>query len=117
VSLTPERAQELLKELEAATGSLFSPTVLPVLLRQRFNPALEGRILKILDAVLRDGIISDRVKFLNDQRRGIVVRDRAFPFERALTDTYVARDLQAAREYLRQFHLDFSELPSATGRY
>lgn len=101
----------LIKLLEAELGRTFPSEVLPALLRQRFNSALEGRILKILDTVLRDGIISDRAAFLKDQRRGIVVRDSSFPFERPLSEAYIARDIQAAREYLRQFHLDFADLP------
>ena len=104
------RETDLLKELEAQIGGTFAPGVLPVLLRQSFSPALEGRILKVLDAVLRDGVISDRGAFLKDQRRGIVVRDGSFPFERPLSEAYVPRDLPAAKEYVRQFHLDFSDL-------
>jgi hypothetical protein len=99
-----------LKKLENQVGRTFPPNLIAVLWRQRFNPVLESRILKILDSVLRDGIISDRVKFLKDQRTGILVRDRSFPFEHLLTDSYLARDIPAAKEYLRQFHLDFSEL-------
>jgi len=104
------RETDLLKELEAQIGGTFAPGILPVLLRQSFSPALEGRILKVLDAVLRDGVISDRGAFLKDQRRGIVVRDGSFPFERPLGEAYVPRDLPAAKEYVRQFHLDFSDL-------
>ena len=107
-TLSPVLEREFLKTLELEIGGTFPPNLLPILLRQRFNPALEGRILKIMDAVLRDGIISDLGKFLNDQRRGIVVRDSSLPFDRPLTT--VARDLPAAKEYLRQFHLNFPEL-------
>jgi putative nucleotidyltransferase with HDIG domain len=108
--LAPAAEQELLIKLEGRVGKILSPQVLPVLLRRDFNPLLESRILKVLDTVLRDGIISDRGQFLKDQRSGIVIRDSSFPFERPLADAYLARDLAAAKEYLRQFHLDFSEL-------
>jgi cyclic-di-AMP phosphodiesterase PgpH len=105
---TSERA--LFRKLEARVGRVFSVGILPVLLRQRFNPALESRILKILDTVLRDGIVSDRGQFLKDQRSGIVIRDGLFPLERPLTDPYAVRDLSLAKEYVRHFNLDFSGL-------
>ncbi len=108
--LSPAAEQELLRKLEGRVGRILPPRILPVLLRHSFTPVLESRILKILDTVLRDGIISDRAQFMKDQRSGIVIRDSSFPFEHPLTDAYLARDLVAAKEYLRQFHLDFSEL-------
>jgi hypothetical protein len=104
------------KELIAELGEKVSPSlpqsVLPTLLRQRFSPVLESQILKILDTVLRDGIVSDRKQFLQDQRTGIVLRDSTSPFEHPLADAYLARDLPAAKDYLRQFHLEFSVLPA-----
>ncbi len=108
--LTADIEKALLKELEAKVGDTFPPNVLSILLHQYFNPVLEGKILKILDRVLRDGILRDRAKFLEDQSTGIIIRDSSIPFERPLADAYLARDLPAAKEYLRQFHLDFSEL-------
>ena len=108
--LSPATEQEFLKKLEERVGRILPPRILPVLLRHSFNPVLESRILKVLDTVLRDGIISDRAQFLKDQRSGIVIRDSSFPFEHPLADAYLARDLVAAKEYMRQFHLDFSEL-------
>jgi hypothetical protein len=108
--LSPAAERELLGKLETRVGRTLPLQALPVLLRHSFNPALESRVLKILDTVLRDGIISDRGQFLKDQRSGIVVRDSSFPFEHPLTDAYLARDLSAAKEYLRQFRLDLSEL-------
>ena len=106
------RETGMVKELEATVGSTFASQVLPILLRQRFSPVLEAQILKILDNVLRDGIVSDRARFLRDQRTGILLRDSAIPFEHPLADAYLARDLPAAKEYLRQFHLEFSSLPA-----
>jgi cyclic-di-AMP phosphodiesterase PgpH len=107
-ALLPTLERDLLKELESKIGGTFPPNLIPVLLRQIFNPVLEGRILKILDGVLRDGIISDRGKFLKDQKAGILIRNGSFPYEHPLTDVY--RDLPAAREYVRQFRLDFPDL-------
>ena len=106
------RAREILKELQSTVGSTFPPQVLPILLRQRFSPVLEAQILKILDSVLRGGIVSDRAQFMRDQRTGILLRDSAIPFEHPLADAYLARDLPAAKEYLRQFHLEFSSHPA-----
>ncbi len=108
--LTPTMERDLVRRLANQVGRTFPPPVIPILLRQHFNSILEGRVLKILDAVLRDGIVSDRGKFLKDQRTGIVIRDGSFPFDHSLADSYMARDLPAAREYLRQFHMEFSDL-------
>jgi cyclic-di-AMP phosphodiesterase PgpH len=107
---SPTSERELLKKLEARVGRAFSARILPVLLRQSFSPALESRILKILDTVLRDGIIGDRGQFLKDQRSGIVVRDGSFPLERPLADAYAVRDLSTAKDYIRHSNLDFSGL-------
>ena len=90
----------LLKKLEARVGRTLSPQILPILLRQRFNADLEGRLVKIFDTVLRDGIVADRAQFLKDQRAGIVTRDGPFGAERPLSDSYIARDIAAAREHL-----------------
>ncbi|MGD0099141.1 MAG: HDIG domain-containing metalloprotein [Acidobacteriota bacterium] len=108
--LTPSMERDLVRRLTNQVGRTFPPPFIPILLRQHFNSVLEGRVLKILDAVLRDGIVSDRGKFLKDQRTGIVIRDGSFPFDHSLADSYMARDLPAAREYLRQFHMEFSDL-------
>jgi putative nucleotidyltransferase with HDIG domain len=59
---------------------------------------------------LRDGIIKDRAQFLQDQKSGIVVRDSSLTIEQPFAGTYLARDIDAAKEYLWQFHLDFSDL-------
>jgi putative nucleotidyltransferase with HDIG domain len=109
--LNPLLERELLNALQNQVGQVFPSRVLPVLLNQRFAPVLEGRILKILDTVLRDGIIQDRGQFLRDQRAGMLIRDSSSLFERPPTDAYLARDVYGAREYLRQFRLDLSELP------
>jgi cyclic-di-AMP phosphodiesterase PgpH len=101
---------ELLKKLKSRAGRLFSARVLPVLLRQNFSPALESKIIELLDTVLRDGIISDRGQFLKDQRSGIVVRDGSFPSDRSLTNPYAVRDLSLAKEYVRHSNLEFSGL-------
>ncbi len=103
-------SREFLGQLEEAVGSAFPPGVLAVLLSRNFDPVLESRMLKILDSVLREGIVMEREQFLKDARSGIVIRDKAFPQERPFSDGYLARDLSAAKEYVRQFHLDFSDV-------
>jgi cyclic-di-AMP phosphodiesterase PgpH len=103
---------ELLKKLESRVGRVLPAKVLPVMLRQSFNTDLESRIVNILDAVLRDGIIRDRGQFLKDQRLGIVVHDSSIPFERPLSDAYSVRDLSAARAYIRQSLPNYSGLAS-----
>jgi putative nucleotidyltransferase with HDIG domain len=108
--MTPAMEKELLDRLGEQVGQTLPPSVLPILLRLKFDPVLESRILKVLDSVLRDGIISDRAQFLKDQSAGIVIRDRTSPVDRSFADTYLPRDLDAAKEYLHQFRLDFAEL-------
>jgi cyclic-di-AMP phosphodiesterase PgpH len=105
---SPATKQALLKKLESRVGRVLPAGVLPIMLRQSFNSAFEGRILKIVDAVLQDGIISDRRQFRNDQRSGIIVRDNSSPVERPLADPYAVRDLSTAKEYLRNANLDLS---------
>ncbi|MBZ5495391.1 MAG: HDIG domain-containing protein [Acidobacteriia bacterium] len=103
---------ELLPELESSLGRTVPPKVLPLLLQERFNASLEGRIVRILDTVLRGCIVDDEgwSQFLRDQRRGIVVRDNTQPAERTLAEAYMARNRTAAREYLRQLQSEFAEL-------
>jgi cyclic-di-AMP phosphodiesterase PgpH len=106
--LAPVVEQELLKKLESKVGRVFPSGILPVFLRRNFDSELENRILKTLDTVLRDGIISDRGQFLKDQRSGILLRHSSLPFEYPLADAFMARDLSAAKEFVRQSRRDFS---------
>jgi putative nucleotidyltransferase with HDIG domain len=99
---SPMERETLLKNLDDRVGGILPQKVIPVLLRHGFSPDLEGRILKLLDTVLRDGIISDRGEFLKDLRLGVVVRDGSSSLEHPLADAYMARDLSAAKEFLRQ---------------
>jgi putative nucleotidyltransferase with HDIG domain len=107
----PDQAK-LLQKLEDQISEVLPAKAIPILLRCHFSPALESRILKIFDEVLRDGIISDRGEFLKDLRSGIVVRDGPSAMEHPLADAYGVRDLSAAREFLRQSDLSFPGLPS-----
>lgn len=106
---------ELLSELESSVGRTLSPATLPVLLQERFGTALEARMIRILDTVSRGGIIDDQgwAQFLRDQRRDIIVRDNTIPGERTLAALYLARNRAAAREFMRQFQFEFSELSEA----
>ncbi len=104
------RETEVIRELEASIGSIVPPSVLPVLLRQRFSPSFQTQIVAVLDAVLRGGIVADRNEFMRNQRGGIVVRDSTSPLEHPLADAFTARDLSAAKDYLRQFHPEFAAL-------
>ncbi len=104
--------EQVLQELERDVGGTFPASILPVLLRQRFNPELEGQVLKVLDTVMRAGIVNDRSQFIKDQRTGITLRDNITPLGRPVTEAYMVRDLAGARDFLRQFHLEFSALPA-----
>ena len=106
--LSPDVEKQLLKELESKIGRILPSSVLPVLLRRNFDSELENKILKVLDTVLRAGIIGDRGQYLKDLTSGIVVRNSSFPLEYPITDAYLVRDLSAAKEFVRQSLLDFS---------
>jgi hypothetical protein len=98
----------LRKEIE----NVIPPEYLPPLLEQRFDPALEAKIQKILDNALRSGIVADGEAFRQDLKRGILVREKTSSFEKPLGDSSRVRNLDAAKGYLRQHHLEFAELPA-----
>ncbi len=108
--LPPSAARNALSEIESQYGGILPPDIIPVLMRHAFSPDLENRIIKILDTVLRDGIIADREQFLRDQRAGIVMRNSAHATERRISDGYLARDLASAKEFVRQSRHNFSSL-------
>lgn len=99
--------QELLNELKIHVGDILPQDLLEILMRENFDPAVEERILEILDAVFRQGIIENREEFAQRQRTGIAVLDPAYPFERLLADPGMVRDISEAKKYLRRFDLDF----------
>jgi hypothetical protein len=107
---TRTQRKTALESLEKEVGQTLSPRFLPFLLDHRFDPDLEKRILKVLRPVLRDGIISDAEVFHRDVKKAIVLRDRATLTEEPLREASRVRSVEAAREYLRQFHLEFAEL-------
>jgi putative nucleotidyltransferase with HDIG domain len=111
-AMPPAQRAEIMAELQASLGRLVPQNTLPLLLEQRFSASLEGRILRILDTVLRGCIVDDQSwpRFLSDQRKGIVVRDNTTLAERPLAEAYMARNRTAAREYLRQSSFEFAEL-------
>jgi cyclic-di-AMP phosphodiesterase PgpH len=106
-TLAPERrrtgASSTAERTSPQLGVPVPAAVLELLLRHRFSPEVESQVLRTLDPVLRNGIVADRVRFMQDQRAGIVLRDGMSPVERPLAAGYPARDLASAREYLRQF--------------
>jgi putative nucleotidyltransferase with HDIG domain len=111
-AIPPAEEADILAELKSSLGRAISPNVLPVFIRERFSASLEGRILRILDAILRDYIIDDQVwmQFLRDQRNSITVRDNTMSAEHTIAEAYTVRNRTAAREYLRQFQLQFADL-------
>ena len=113
-TLSPDLQAEILTQLKHALDGIFPREVLQTLLAHRFNASLEGQMLKILDTILRDGIIkdSDRAQFQKHQTIGILVRDDAAPVGIPLGEGYAGRTLSAAREYLRQFQLELATLPA-----
>src|SRR4029434_1538284 len=67
--------REIFKDLQQEVGQIFPPDPIRVLLKHRFNPDLEGQMIKVLDTVLRTGVVANRAQFLSDQRTGVVVRE------------------------------------------
>ncbi len=110
--MTLAQRDKLLTVLEEEVGEDIPAAVLPLLLDRRFSPELESKMLRILDAILRSGIVADTETFRRDMERGVVLRDRTTLLERPLTEFSGVRSLEAAREYLRQFQLEFPELPA-----
>ena len=96
--------------LEKEVGRTLSPRILPLLLWYRFDAALEKKIFTVLDPVLRSGIVADLELFRQNMKRGIVLRDKATLAERPLVDSSRVRSMGAAKEHLRQFHLEFAAL-------
>src|SRR5437867_426603 len=107
---------DLLKTVIESTGFSLPEGVRAALLKQRFDPSLEGQILKLLGTVMRAGIVQNRTQFLKDQRTGLLLRDVTTGMEQQVSVAYTARDLAGAREYLRQFHLEFGELSASDRR-
>ena len=103
---TQTHRDERLKELRKKLGEAFPEETLEVLLRYDFSPLLENDLLRLLNGVLRDGIVVDRGELLREYRSGITVSDGTMSSERLLQDVLQKRDLSGAREYLRQAPLN-----------
>jgi putative nucleotidyltransferase with HDIG domain len=108
--LSRSQQKMILGLLEKGIGQTISARFLPLLLEHRFDATLGKKIIAVLDPVLRSGIIADPELFRQDVKKGIVVRDRGSPVERPLMDSSRVRSMDEAKEYLRQFHLEFAEL-------
>lgn len=108
--LTRTQRKAALESLEKEVGQTLSPRFLPLLLDHRFDPDLEKRILTVLRPVLRDGIVADPELFRRDVKKAIVLRDKTTLTEEPLREASRVRSLDAAKEHLRQFHLEFAEL-------
>jgi hypothetical protein len=108
--LTRTQRKVALESLKKEVGQTLSPRSLPLLLDHRFDPGLERRILTVLRPVLRDGIVADPELFRQDAKKTIVLRDKATLTEETLREASQVRSMEAAREHLRQFHLEFAEL-------
>ena len=91
----------LLKELQERLGEAFPEETLEVLLRYDFSPLLENNLLRLLNDVLRDGIVEDRGELAREYRSGIMVSDGTLASERLLQDVWQKRDLSSAKEYLQ----------------
>src|SRR5688572_27021817 len=66
-SLSRSQELELLSLLSEALRGSLSEDLLPVLLRNRFNRNLEAKIIRVLQSVMRPGIVSNRTQFSRDQ--------------------------------------------------
>jgi len=107
--LTTQEKKDLLNEMKIRVGDSFPPDLLTVLLREHFDSKIETRILEVLDAILKEGIIENREEFAEQLAIGIVLRDNSFPFEHPVSDASLVRDLSEAKKYLRRFDMDFPQ--------
>ena len=109
-NLTAGEQNELVAALIQSTGISWPREVLEVFVRQRFAPALEAQIVRMLGAVQRGGIVADRGILMRDLKAGVLVRDPSTSSDQRLSEADPVRDVASAREYLRQFALEFAEL-------
>jgi len=91
----------LLRELRENLDETFPNETLEVLLSYDFSPLLENNLLRLLNDVLRDGIVGDRGELSREYRSGIMVSDGTMASERLLQDVWQKRDLSSAKEYLQ----------------
>ena len=103
----------LFSELREKLDLEFPEETLEVLLRYDFSPMVEISLVRLLNDVLRDGIVGDRNELARDYRSGIMVSDGRMASERLLQDVWQKRDLSGAKEFLRQSSLD---IPGLTAR-
>jgi membrane-associated HD superfamily phosphohydrolase len=73
--LSLQETRELLDELKVHVGDFLPTNLLTILLRERFAPAIEKRIIEILDVVLKEGIVGDRKELEDRLKTGVVIRD------------------------------------------
>jgi putative nucleotidyltransferase with HDIG domain len=106
------RAQQkmILELLKEEIGQIIPPRFLPLLLKHKFEAALEKKIFAVLGPVLRGGIVADPERFRQDIKKAVVLRDKETMTERALADSSRVRSLEEAKEHLRQLHLEFANL-------
>ncbi len=114
-SMSRQSRSDLLDELDAGLGGQLTREMLSVLVRHRFNEALEDQVLKDLNKMLRSGIVrdSDWQKFLRDQQAGIRIRDNSAQGGFLPAESLVIRSLNSAKEIVPQYQLDFAMLPPA----
>jgi putative nucleotidyltransferase with HDIG domain len=103
-----------LNSLEGEVGKTIPLRFLPLLVAHRFGADLEKKILQVLDTVLRGGVVADGEAFRQDLKRGIVLRDPTALVERPLREFSGVRSLEAAKECVRQYQMEFSEFPPAS---
>jgi putative nucleotidyltransferase with HDIG domain len=107
--LSSQETRELLNDLKDYVGDFLPTDLLTILLRERFAPSIEKRIIEILDAVLKEGIVGNRKEFEDRLKTGVVIRDERSPFEYPIKNAGLVRDLSEAKEYLSRFDLNFSQ--------
>jgi len=99
-----EDRARLLEELHGQLGGVFPSDTLEVLLRHQFSPSLESSLVRLLNGVLRGGVIGDRGELMRNMESGVgvVVRDGTMQVERPLADPWLKPDVSAAKELLRK---------------
>jgi putative nucleotidyltransferase with HDIG domain len=69
-----ERAFALKSELEAELGGTLSERDYTVLIQEKFDPRLEGSVMRLAEAVFAVGVVSNKSLLLSQLQRGIILR-------------------------------------------
>ncbi|MGH9340722.1 MAG: HD family phosphohydrolase [Acidobacteriota bacterium] len=93
----------ILDKLAESLPQFGKDNILNILLQSSFSPELENQMVRVLQESMKDpGVVLNRDHLLSYQDRGIILRNTITGEEKALDYWANMRDLEQAREDLRQ---------------